>query len=204
MSRSIWTQYPRWQIHELEANTVHIAQALLGSLLLHRTTEGLVIARITETEAYGGTYRGLPDDASHAHRGRTLRNAPMFAAPGIVYIYLIYGMHHCLNIVTEPQSTPAAVLIRAATILHGEELVKKRRPKATAKHYSDGPGKLCQALGLTRRDNEHSLLSGKLQLRHAPLQPHEYIETTVRQGIDYAVHGKHFPWRFFLRQGEKV
>lgn len=203
MSTSLWNQYPRWQIHELEQNTVTIAQTLLGSLLLHRSKDGLVIARITETEAYGGTYQGLPDDASHAYRGQTPRNAPMFAAPGIVYIYLIYGMHHCLNIVTEPPNTPAAVLIRAATIIHGEELVRQRRPQVSAKHYSDGPGKLCQALGLTRLDNQRSLLSGHLQLRHAPLHDGEYIEPAVRQGIDYARHGKYFPWRFFLRHSQK-
>ena len=92
---------PRWRAAELLAPTADLARALLGSYLYRRTAQGLIIATITETEAYGGTYDSHPDDASHAFRGRTDRNAPMFAAPGIIYVYLVYGMHHCVNIVTE-------------------------------------------------------------------------------------------------------
>jgi len=187
---------PRWRADELLAPTPTLARALLGSYLYRRTADGLIIATITETEAYGGDYDGHPDDASHAHRGRTARNAPMFAAPGILYVYLVYGMHHCVNIVTEREGIPAAVLIRGVRILTGLDLARRRRGHVPVSRLSDGPGKLAQALDLTRRDNGRTLLRGHLTLRHGPSIPAAEVRTTVRCGIDYATFGKTFPWRF--------
>ncbi len=187
---------PRWRADELLAPTPTLARALLGSYLYRRTADGLIIATITETEAYGGHYDGRPDDASHAARGRTARNAPMFAAPGILYVYLVYGLHHCVNIVTEREGIPAAVLIRGVRILTGLDLARRRRAGVPVSRLSDGPGKLAQALDLTRRDNGRTLLRGHLTLRHGPIVPADEIRTTVRSGIDYATFGKTFPWRF--------
>lgn len=187
---------PRWRAAELLAPTADLARALLGSYLYRRTAQGLIIATITETEAYGGIYDGHPDDASHAFRGRTDRNAPMFAAPGIIYVYLVYGMHHCVNIVTEREGTPAAVLLRGVRILHGLEIARRLRGQVPDARLSNGPGKLAQALALTRRDDGRSLLRGDLVLRHGAPPPAAAIHTEVRQGIDYAPWGKTFPWRF--------
>lgn len=190
--------YPRWRSEELNVRATVAAQKLLGSYLCRLTPEGLIIARITETEAYGDTYRGMADDASHAHRGRTQRNAPMFAAAGRSYIYFVYGMYHCLNIVTGAEGVPAAVLIRGAEIVYGHDLVRKRRGKVAPPHWADGPGKLCLALGLTRDENDRPLTHGALVLRHGPRRRGEKVRREVRCGIDYAVKGKYFPWRYIL------
>lgn len=187
---------PRWHIDELLAPTVDVARALLGSYLWRRTPDGLIVARITETEAYGGTMHGHHDDASHAYRGRTDRNAPMFAAPGILYVYLVYGMHHCVNIVTQAQGTPAAVLLRGVRIVRGLDIARRYRGHVADARLSDGPGKLAQALALTRADSGRSLLRGDLVLRHGTPPPADEVRTDVRVGIDYATHGKTFPWRF--------
>lgn len=194
----LFTAHPRWRPEELALPVPDAAQALLGSYLLHASKEGLVILRITETEAYGGSYRGHIDDASHAHRGRTERNAPMFAAPAHCYIYLIYGIYHCLNIVTGKEGIPAAVLIRGGEIVYGHKLVRMRRKNVAPKNWTNGPGKVCLALGLTRAQNDRPLTSGRLVLRHGDLRKGEKIRATVRHGIDYAEHGKDFPWRYYI------
>lgn len=188
---------PRWTAAELAGDAVTAARALLGSYIWRRTAAGLVILRITETEAYGGIHDGHPDDASHAHRGKTARNAPMFAAAGTLYVYLVYGLHHCANIVTGPPGTPAAVLLRGAVVVHGEEIVAARR-KTSPRHYADGPGKLAAALALTRNDSGRSALHGNFCLRHGKLLPGETVQVTPRHGIDYAEFGREFPWRFRL------
>ncbi len=127
--------------------TTTVAHELLGKLLVRRTQAadaGIQLARIVEVEAY----LGERDAASHARRGPTPRAAIMFGPPGFLYVYLVYGMHHCMNFVTEADGTAGAVLIRAATPVAGFPA----RPRALT-----GPGKLCAALGITRADNGHDL-----------------------------------------------
>lgn len=119
-----------------------VAVDLLGCWLVRRSARGLVQAQIVETEAY----LGEDDPASHARRGPTPRNLPMYGPPGFAYVYFIYGMHHCLNVVTSPEGAPAAVLIRGAV---GEGAARM-----------DGPGRLCRALDVDLSFNRLDLCSG--------------------------------------------
>jgi len=134
--------------------TVDVARDLLGATLQVRGDDGLTVSgRIVETEAYGG----IDDPASHAAGGPTPRSQIMFGPPGLAYVYLIYGMHHCLNFVTEPDGTPGAVLIRALEPINGQRVMARRR-NLDLDHFRPrdlctGPGKLCQALALDRTWN---------------------------------------------------
>ncbi len=125
----------------LGADADEVAPRLLGMVLTTRVDGEATSLTITETEAY------LPGDAaSHAYRGRTPRNAPMFAEPGTVYVYRSYGIHWCVNIVTGPTGSGQAVLIRGGDPIEGVETMIRRRGRAD--HLTDGPGKLCQAMGI--------------------------------------------------------
>ncbi|MFH1428594.1 MAG: DNA-3-methyladenine glycosylase [Candidatus Margulisiibacteriota bacterium] len=134
--------------------TITVARELLGKTLVYQVSpDNRFTAKIIETEAY------LDDDpASHAFRGKTPRNAPMFGPPGFTYIYFIYGMYHCLNFVTEKEGKAGAVLIRALEPLEGIEQMQKNRARGNKNvdmhNLSNGPGKLCRALGLTKAHNE--------------------------------------------------
>lgn len=127
-----------------ERPTTTVAHELLGKLLVRSRSPSPMLARIVEVEAY----LGERDAASHARRGPTPRAAIMFGPPGFLYVYLVYGMHHCMNFVTEADGTAGAVLIRAATPLAGF---------SDGRRALSGPGKLCAALGITRADNGHDL-----------------------------------------------
>ena len=144
----------------LGADADEVAPRLLGMLLTTRVDGELTSVAITETEAY------LPDDpASHTYRGRTARNAPMFATPGTIYVYRSYGIHWCVNLVTGPAGSGQAVLIRGGNPIEGLETMKRRRGRAN--HLVDGPGKLCQAMGI---DGSFSgtVLGECLELNGAP------------------------------------
>ena len=193
-------------------NTVDIARRLVGCYLVRRYEEALLVCRVTETEAYVGAI----DKAAHSYGYRkTARNATMFGPPGHAYIYLIYGMHCCLNFVTEPEGEPSAVLLRGLAPVHGlEALCRLRYGKApdelTAyqrKNFLNGPGKCCQALGLDRRQNGIDLTTGEelflctalsdVGLPDRPPCPLT-IHTGKRIGIDYAQEAVDFPWRFWI------
>lgn len=157
-----------------------LAPLLLGKLLVRRTGTARYVARIVETEAYVG-----PEDlACHASRGRTARTEIMFGKPGVAYVYLIYGMYNMLNVVAAPVGDPQAVLIRAAERISGLDDADL-----------SGPGKLCRAMHITRRDNGADLLGPDLYLLDAPAPAR--IKVTPRIGIDYARHWKDAPLRFF-------
>lgn len=190
-------------------DTLTVARDLVGCCLV-RELEGEVLAcRITETEAYIGAV----DKACHAYGGRrTARTETLYAAPGTVYVYLIYGMYHCLNLVTEPEGTASAVLIRGAEPLLGYDRMAKNRwgcawsevSLSKKKTLMDGPGKLCRALGITRKENglppEDASLYVCDSLPGFPDIRREIpIETTKRVGIDYAEEAIDFPWRFVGR-----
>ncbi len=165
-----------------------VARALLGTVLVHGPTYG----RIVETEAY----LGLQDRAAHSWRGITPRTRVMFGEPGHAYVYLIYGMYECLNVVAEPEGSPGCVLIRALEPLEGIARMRKRRPGARGvENLANGPGKLTLALGITRKHNGADFTKGPLTI-HAPAKPE-----AIRIGVSARIGIKHcadWPLRFFI------
>jgi DNA-3-methyladenine glycosylase len=151
---------------------------------------------IAETEAYCGQ----ADSACHAHRGKTKRNAVMFGKPGHAYVYFTYGMHYMLNLVTEEEENPCAVLIRAIEPLTGIEAMEARRKKRGAE-LTNGPAKLCQALSIDKSLNGWDVTQGsKLWVEDYRKIPAKSIITTPRIGIDYAhVKDKNALWRFLYK-----
>jgi DNA-3-methyladenine glycosylase len=193
-------------------DTLTAARLLLGKYLIRRLDCGEVLAgRVTETEAYIGRC----DKACHAYNcRRTPRTEILFAPPGHAYIYLIYGMYHCLNFVTEPEGEPAAVLLRAIQPVAGlDTMVRLRygdRPLTPQRlrRLTDGPGKVCRALRLTRAENGMDLTGDTLFLCDSPEDaglpgsevPRERLRTGPRIGVDYAEEARDFPWRFWLEK----
>ena len=192
-------------------DTVAIAQALLGKLLVRRLDGQLLAGRITETEAYIGRC----DKACHAyHYRRTPRTETLFRAPGHAYIYLIYGMYHCLNFVTEPEGEPAAVLLRAVEPVAGLETIRRLRygdkplTPYRIRNFLNGPGKVSQGFGLTRAQNGLDLTGDELFLCDGPedlglpcpAPRRERICRGPRIGVDYAQEARDFPWRFWLEE----
>ena len=152
-----------------------VAPDLLGCVLEHETSEGLVAVEVTEVEAYAGE----TDPASHSYRGRTGRNAVMFGPPGYAYVYFTYGMHFCVNVVCMPAGIPRAVLLRAGRVTAGESLARRRRvPRRAearpalaalpARDLARGPARLCQALAIDRTQNGVDLCSAASELRLRP------------------------------------
>jgi DNA-3-methyladenine glycosylase len=164
-------------------DTLQVARDLLGKHLVRNSKKGLLSGRIVEVEAYVG-----PEDrASHASRGRTQRTEVMFGRAGIAYVYLIYGMYHCFNVVTEQEGYPAAILVRAVEA-DGHGLV-------------DGPGRLCRHFGIDRTLNKWDLTLGdELWLEdRGERAPLSQIIRAPRIGVDYAGAWAKKPWRFLLR-----
>ena len=172
-----------------------MARALLGRLLVRDPLRGRgtrVIGRIVEVEAYGGRR----DAASHAFRGETARTRTMFGPPGHAYVYLSYGMHHCLNVVTGPTGRASAVLIRALEPIGGLDAMARRRGVRDPKRLARGPGCVGQALGLTRAHDGLDLTRGPLWLSdHPPRREGRRIARSARIGITRAAARR---WRFFL------
>ena len=187
-------------------DTLAAARDLLGRELVRVTEDGAeLVCRITETEAYIGRM----DKACHAYNyKRTPRTETLFAPPGTAYIYLIYGMYHCLNFVTEEEGEPAAVLIRGAVPAANGDIIAKNRfgrkmdelTSYQRKNFLNGPGKLCRGLSLTRAQNGLDLTrpTGGLYLRPGCPSDPGRIHTGPRVGIDYAEEAVSFPWRFWI------
>ncbi|MEA2651047.1 MAG: DNA-3-methyladenine glycosylase [Chloroflexota bacterium] len=179
---------------------IAVARDLLGARLLHATRDGTIGGRIVEVEAYAG-----PEDlAAHSSRGRTPRNAVMFGPPGHLYVYLIYGLHHCLNVVTGPGDKPEAVLIRALEIDEGIRLARALRgPRPPDVRLAAGPGNVGRALGVDRRLSGTDLVSGpvRIQPRSEPVPP---IRTGPRIGVDYAGPWAARPMRFWIADDPHV
>ena len=171
-----------------DRDTQIVAQKLLGIFLIHQTAGGERIGRIVEVEAYLGEH----DLAAHSSKGITERTKIMFGPPGHAYVYLIYGMHHCMNVVTERAGNGAAVLLRAV------EPVKNIEGKTS------GPGLLCRALEIDRRLNGHDLLSDDFFIAAPEVEGNFSITKRPRIGVDYAKHWAKRRLRFYIKDNPFV
>ena len=195
-----------------------LAQALLGKIMVHRTPYGTVRGIITETEAY----MGVEDKGSHTYMGRrTERTEPMFHIGGTSYVYFIYGMYNCMNITAGEAEIPQAALIRAVEPadeasreimekLRAEKLSHRKKapeyagaqlPSSVRKHLADGPGKLCIAMDITKKDNDVDMAESEDFFLTEGIEVEEaQIEKGKRIGIDYAEEAADYLWRFTLKK----
>lgn len=174
----------------LDGDVFTVAKRLLGARV-RTTIEGAATeVMLTEVEAYAGG----DDPASHAFRGRTVRNGSMFGPAGSLYVYRSYGLHWCMNIVVGDEGLPHAILLRGGDVLEGRELIERRRRRND--HLTDGPGKLCQALGVTGEHDGTSVFDGPVRLMVGSLPTGRQILATPRIGISKAVDEL---WRFVAK-----
>ena len=173
-------------------NTVKVAPDLLGKYLVRLKDGERMAGRIVEVEAY----RGSDDPASHAFRGLTPRNTPMFGDPGHAYVYFTYGNHYCLNITTQKAGTPGAVLLRALEPVEGIDVMKRLRPSIADSELTNGPGKLTKALGIDKSLNEQDMtIRGPLFVANLGNYEFEVWCSTrvgIREGLDRL-------WRFYIK-----
>ncbi|SDI26095.1 DNA-3-methyladenine glycosylase [Natribacillus halophilus] len=184
--------------------TLKVAEALIGKQLIKQHDGETIVGKIVETEAYIG-----PEDrAAHTYGGRrTKRNETMFGEAGHAYVYIIYGIHHCINCVTVGPNAPEGVLLRAVEPIAGLESMAQRRfqrsyemlTTAQRRQLTNGPGKLGQAFGITRdKYNGHDLQSESLYISDGD-DAAISVATSPRVGIDASGEAKHYPWRFFAK-----
>ncbi|MBR7024466.1 MAG: DNA-3-methyladenine glycosylase [Selenomonadaceae bacterium] len=166
-----------------------VARELIGKKLVTNLPEGLTSGLIVETEAYMGAL----DAAAHSYRGKTERTKIFYGAGGFVYVYLIYGVHICTNVVANVENVPEAVLIRALQPVDGVELMKRRRNKNNLRELCSGPGKLSQALGITKNFYGSDLCGEEIFIETAETFP---IAATKRINVDYAGEAANYLWRF--------
>lgn len=179
-----------------------VAEDLIGKILVRRYDDKIIKTRITETEAYIAAI----DKASHGYGGkRTPRTEIMFGPPGFTYVYLIYGMYYCLNFVTEKEGTCSAVLIRGAEPIENiNEMLMNRYntieglSKNQMKNISNGPGKLCRALKITKEHNKLDLIGNEIYVEEDEFKDFS-VEKTKRINIDYAEEAKDFLWRYIIK-----
>ncbi len=189
-------------------DSIIVAREILGKVLVHEIDGQRISARIIETEAY----MGVEDKAAHSYGGRrTSRVEVMYGSPGFSYIFLIYGMYCCFNIVCNEKEIPQAVLIRALEPLEGTEWMAQKRfgksanelIKSQRRGLTNGPGKLCNALSLDRSFNGMDLCGNEVYVEEDESKNLSII-TTKRVGIDYAEEAKDYPWRFYIEDNEYV
>lgn len=201
MARSSSVPVERAQLH---GAVDHVAPRLLGAALTSDLDRARVSARIVEVEAYAGEGQ---DPASHAHRGRTPRNASMFERAGTAYVYFTYGMHWCLNVAVGPVGEGSAVLLRAAVVVDGLATARRRRTSATGtvpldRDLARGPARLCQALGVTREQDGLDLLDDSSPLRLSlPEAGPAGVANGPRVGVRDAASR---PWRWWLEDVPEV
>ena len=178
-------------------DTVELARKLLGCLLVHRTPDGVAGGMIVEAEAYVGAI----DKACHAYRNRSERTEIMYHDGGYAYVYFIYGMHYCFNVVTGPEGEGNAVLIRALEPVIGLELMQRQRNTKSVRNLCSGPGKLCQALVITKNEYGLDLCATDSPLRLIRYRhiPNAQIVATPRINVAYAEEAAAWPWRFYVK-----
>jgi len=163
-----------------ERETEIVAREMLGTVLECETRDGTASGIIVETEAYLGEH----DLACHAAVGRTARTEPLYGPPGTSYVYFIYGMYWCFNAVTRAEGLPSAVLVRGLEPLSGIDLMRKRRSRISKEvDLTNGPGKLCTALGIDGSMSAKSLQRKPLVIREGKSVPDDEVEVTTRIGI---------------------
>jgi len=181
-------------------DTVSVARDLLGTHLVRVAGGERLVARIVEVEAYPGD----GDPASHSYRGETVRNSIMFGRGGHLYVYFTYGMHYCANVVTGGIGEGAAVLLRAVEPVRGASRMARNRGLERGTHsgphhsrlLTGGPARLCQALGLTLKENGTDLTGREIYLRRGEIVPDTMVGSAPRIGISVAKGKK---WRFYIR-----
>jgi DNA-3-methyladenine glycosylase len=197
---------PRSQFHRgpalprsfYDRETEIVAREMLGTVLECDTPNGLASGIIVETEAYIGEH----DLACHAAAGRTMRTEPLYGPPGTSYVYFIYGMYWCFNAVTREEGLPSAVLVRALEPLDGVSLMHKRRPRIKKDiELTNGPGKLCTALGIDGSMSAKSLQRKPLVIREGERVPDDRVEVTTRIGITRSAD---WPLRWIVRGNKFV
>ncbi len=188
-----------------QRTTPKVAEGLLGKLLVRSAGSGIVVVRIVDVEAY----LGVEDPACHTYRGRrTQRTEAMWGPAGHAYVYLIYGIHHCLNVVTVGVGIPEAILIRGAAPVFGAETMRQRRGGAKSdRELLNGPGKLCQALAVTCSDqsSDFTIRESGLFIGNDDFSVERCsIERRKRVGIDYAGEAAEWPLRYVLHSNDNV
>ncbi len=185
---------------ELAGDSLDVARLLLGTVLRAVGPDGPVAVRLVEVEAY----RGPDDPASHSYRGRTNRNEVMFGPAGHLYVYFVYGMHFCANVVCATDGVPSAVLLRAGEVVEGVDLARRRRPSARGDvELAKGPARLASALALDRGDNGIDLTDPAAPaglFAGDPILPGQ-IRTGPRVGVATAMD---VPWRFWVADSNAV
>jgi DNA-3-methyladenine glycosylase len=195
--------------------TLQVAKELLGKVIVHEVNGIKLKGKIVETEGYIGSI----DKASHAYGGkRTLRTETLYGKPGIAYVFIIYGMYYCFNVITKEEGSPEGVLVRAVEPIEGIEEMSKLRfnkdyselTKAQFKNLTSGPSKLCIAMKINKENNKQDLCSNELYIEESEekeefksLQKIEIVEAK-RIGIDYAEEAKDFLWRFYIKNNPWV
>ncbi len=181
-----------------DRNTLDVARSLLGMRLIRKFDSIRLVGIITETEAY----RGEEDLACHARAGLTPRTQVMYGRAGHAYVYFTYGMHWLLNVVTEKEGFPAAVLIRAVRMIEGEAWVRERRKGVPPRNWTDGPAKLCRAFDIDGKLNgaDLTVTDNGLWIAQGREIPEEFVEHTPRIGIQSVPEPwRSIPWRFRVR-----
>lgn len=181
-----------------EIPTLELAEQLLGKIFVRSLPGNICLkGRIVETEAY----LGKDDEACHAWRGKTKRNSVMFHSPGTIYVYFTYGCHYMLNIVSEPEESAGAVLIRAMEPLEGTAFMQQQRKSSRETTLMSGPGKLTQALAIDSSSNGKNLFGNEFFIEDAPALPKNMIGTSTRVGISKSCE---LPWRKFMLNNPHV
>jgi DNA-3-methyladenine glycosylase len=190
-------------------DSVTVAKDLLGKYLVHVVEGEKLIGKIVEVEAYMGPI----DKAAHSYNNRrTDRVEVMYGEPGFAYVYIIYGMYNCMNIVVEQPGKPQAILIRALEPTEGLEAMSKFRYSKPYEELSkrerlgltSGPGKLCKALSIDRSQNGEDLCEDQLYLLEESRDESFEMISTTRINIDYAEEAKDFPWRFYIKDNQYI
>lgn len=173
----------------------HVAKNILGDHLVLKNKNHLLVGKIVEAEAYFG----VEDDASHSFGGKvTLRNKIMYGQPGLIYVYFIYGMHWCFNVVASRQGDPQAVLVRGLEPVEGIKIMQKRRKTKDIKKLTSGPCRWTQSFGINGEFSGKSILSEEIFISRNKYKKFSIVETK-RVGIDYATKTKNLPLRFYIK-----